>query len=1096
MMRRRMVLALAVVAAGLKAQTLQVGKTAQGEVAVGQARSYAVRVEAGQFARVSVTQPVAATLEAPDGNRLLAVDTATFSKPLLLVWVAETSGDYRIRVSGAGHYEIQLEELRAATPDDARRADAERLFNQGLDELHRYAYDAATATFTRALSLYRDLQNREREADSLEALGIIEGNRSHAEKAIGFYEQVLAVRRAAGDRHGESIVFNELSAASLALSRNDQARGYSEQALMVAREANDPQAEGAAATGLGNIYYRESDYQKAIGYFERAATIFHEAGSRRREGKVLVNIGNVYYQLSQYEQSIGFLEQAMEASRAAGDRGNQGFVLLSLGNAYDSLSQFDQARDYYQQSLAIAREVHDRRGEGLALGNVGLVYKHLSQYAKAIEFYTQNLVIAREVKDRQGEGGILTNIGNAYMQLGQYDTAIGIMEQAVAIAREVKDRFVEELNLSNLGACYRTLGQHEKAISSLEQALAIQRDLQDRADEGVTLCSLGEAYDSLNQFSKAMGYFGQALSIAREVKDRMREAIALNGLGDAEHGLGRDNQAMARYAEALAISRQIQDRGGEAGEFNGLMNACQAFGRPRLAVFYGKQAVNTLQSIRADISGLGRELQQSFLKGNEKPYHTLAEILIAEGRLGEAEQVMALLKEEEYFQYIRRAADEAASLKRRADLNPDEAAWEKSYREIGDRLMAVGVEHGELVARAAKKNLTPEEQQRLARLEQDLSAGNQAFEHFLGDLNAHFSAKPEVNAGVVEKLREDEGFMADLRELPAGTVAIYALAGEDAFHAILETPNARKPYEYRIKAADLYRKVFEFRQAVIDPHIDPRPLAQELYRILIGPMAADLRQAKARTLMWELDGPLRYLPIAALYDGKQYLLEQYRVSVMTLASEARLKDQPGRTWRAAGFGVTKPHEDVAALPEVASEMAGVARILHGEVKLDEQFTEASLRATLLKRYPVVHIASHFRFQPGDQAQSFLLLGDGGHLSLAELKTMPNLFGGVELLTLSACNTGLGDGSEVEGFGTLAQRKGAKAVVASLWPVADESTSQLMQEFYRIRESSRGMTKLEALRQAQLKLLHGDGTAAAPHAHPFYWAPFFLMGNWL
>jgi CHAT domain-containing protein len=153
-------------------------------------------------------------------------------------------------------------------------------------------------------------------------------------------------------------------------------------------------------------------------------------------------------------------------------------------------------------------------------------------------------------------------------------------------------------------------------------------------------------------------------------------------------------------------------------------------------------------------------------------------------------------------------------------------------------------------------------------------------------------------------------------------------------------------------------------------------------------------------------------------------------------------------------------------------------------------------------------------------------GDGGHWSLAEFKTSANLFGGVQLLTLSACNTGVGDGTEVEGFGTLAQRQGAKAVVASLWPVADESTSRLMQEFYRIRKSSRDMTKLEALRESQFKLMRGDVKVKsgadrgrgevpdaghpeatrpeaprfrlnpdAPFAHPFDWAPFFLMGNW-
>src|ERR1700683_4530647 len=131
---------------------------------------------------------------------------------------------------------------------------------------------------------------------------------------------------------------------------------------------------------------------------------------------------------------------------------------------------------------------------------------------------------------------------------------------------------------------------------------------------------------------------------------------------------------------------------------------------PLRAAFYGKQAVNTVQSMRSGIAGLGHDLQQSFLKGNEKPYHTLAEILIAQGRLAEAEEVLALLKEEEYFQYTRREAGEASSLNRRADLTPEEAQYETRYREIGDRLMTIGAERGELLA---KRTLTPEQTQRL-----------------------------------------------------------------------------------------------------------------------------------------------------------------------------------------------------------------------------------------------------------------------------------------------------------------------------------------------------------------------------------------------
>ena len=196
--------------------------------------------------------------------------------------------------------------------------------------------------------------------------------------------------------------------------------------------------------------------------------------------------------------------------------------------------------------------------------------------------------------------------------------------------------------------------------------------------------------------------------------------------------------------------------------------------------------------------------------------------------------------------------------------------------------------------------------------------------------------------------------------------------------------------------------------------------------------------------------------------------------------------------------------------------------------LDGAFTETALRDGLDQSFPVIHIASHFQFTPGSMDDSFLLLGDGSEMTLAQIKTKLN-FKNVELLTLSACETALGDnstehhGAEVEGLGAIAQQAGAKAVLATLWPVADASTAILMRELYQAHKVDH-LDKADGLRQAQLALIHGtdvpadsvvkaqrglrrmqSGAAApatfrtdpkAPYAHPFYWAPFILMGNWL
>lgn len=170
--------------------------------------------------------------------------------------------------------------------------------------------------------------------------------------------------------------------------------------------------------------------------------------------------------------------------------------------------------------------------------------------------------------------------------------------------------------------------------------------------------------------------------------------------------------------------------------------------------------------------------------------------------------------------------------------------------------------------------------------------------------------------------------------------------------------------------------------------------------------------------------------------------------------------------------------------------------MRGELKLDDQFTQAALQTAFRQRFSLIHIASHFSFEPGNDTNSFLMLGDGAHLTLARLKTFPpsNSF---DLLTLSACNTGLNEGNtegkEVDGLGVLAQRKGAQAVLASLWEVSDESTSLLMQRFYTLREAHPEATKGGALRDAQLEMLRGgikpsDRATTGPRGVSRLWKP--------
>jgi CHAT domain-containing protein len=605
----------------------------------------------------------------------------------------------------------------------------------------------------------------------------------------------------------------------------------------------------------------------------------------------------------------------------------------------------------------------------------------------------------------------------------------------------------------------------------------------------------------LGERQEAINLFNQALALRRQTGDRNGEAAALNNLGFVHALLGDRQKALDHLDQALAIFRELQSQDGEGATLHHLTLVWKTFGESQLAIFYGKLAVNVYQAMRANLRPLSKELQQSFLKSKEEIYRELADLLIEEGRLAEAQQVIGLLKEEEYFEFIRRDVQAAPSLPGRAELTAEEVRLLDEYKKLADRVTAIGIE---ISALEASLDRALEQERRLVELGAQRAAANQLFQKFL-DLLARELEKTK-QASAIERLRESQDMEQALKEIDPGAVAIYTLVTEKKYRAIVVTPYSRKAAEYPIKAADLNRKSLEFRAALMNPRVDPRPLGRELYKILVAPFAKDLREARARVLMWSLDGALRYLPVAALHDGEKYLVESYSNIVVTLASPINLKEQAPPQWKGLGMGVSKAQGGFRPLPAVPEELRAVIRdeadgratgVLPGRLLLDEQFTEAAMRAALRQQYPLVHIASHFQFHPGNETDSFLLLGDGARLTLAEIKLASNLFAGVDLLALSACNTAMGgedaEGKEIEGFGALAQRQGAKAVVATLWSVADESTRELMRRFYQLRRAQPEMTKAEALGQAQLALLRGE-SQKAPYAHPFYWAPFILIGK--
>ena len=287
---------------------------------------------------------------------------------------------------------------------------------------------------------------------------------------------------------------------------------------------------------------------------------------------------------------------------------------------------------------------------------------------------------------------------------------------------------------------------------------------------------------------------------------------------------------------------------------------------------------------------------------------------------------------------------------------------------------------------------------------------------------------------------------------------------------------------------------------------DILPLAREFYDWLIRPAENLLAASEVETLVFVLDGPLRNIPMALLYDGEEYLIEKdYNIALssgLQLTAPQPLQRQPIRVL-AAGTTGAFPQYNFPPIPKVEDELNQIKTIFgDSEVLLNQEFTPENLRRKLEESdYPVVHLATHGQFSSTSD-QTFILSGgqtEGERLinvnQLDNLLRVRRIQGSqpIELLVLSACNTAQGDNQAVLGLAGVAVRAGARSTLATLWGANDDATAELMGYFYQNLAEDMEISKAKALRDAQISLFQ---TPDSQYSHPYYWAPFVLVGNWL
>ncbi|MBE9107900.1 tetratricopeptide repeat protein [Nodosilinea sp. LEGE 07298] len=1009
-----------------------------------------------------------------------------------------------------GQYLQALEPLQQAWEID--QSAIQQLQAEGLEAVERLCGESAASLGVRGqqncLSIFQH-----RNSVTLNNLALVYHGLGRYSEAIEVYQQVLEFHRGISDRHNEMTALNNLGTVYASIGEYTQAIEVYQQSLQTARDINSRSQEATALNNLGMVYEQQGRYPEALELFQTGLAITQDIGDPSTEASLLAHIGGVYKDQGKLTEALDLYQTSLDIRQQLGEADNTNLNNMAL--IHHEQGHNEKALEYLYQALDITRTTGDRTAEASALGNIAALYATQADYAKALEVQQHAASIRQELGGGPNQVSALAGLGQIYVQLGQYDQALTYYQEALQISQEVGEKAAEMSALSWLGKIYQAQSQYELALEHLQKALRLAQDMGDVANEARGLVAIGRLHQLNGRFDDTIELLEQALKTQRQIGVRFDKGNTLTHLGLAYGSRGEISKAVEILQQAMAIHQETGELAKEAETLANLGQVLKAT-QPELAIVFYKQAVNLREGIRGSLRELSRDLQQSYTDSVADTYRDLADLLLEQGRIPEAQQVLDLLKLEELreFTHTTRATWTGSKL---AYTNLEEPVIEAHFSLIafGQRLYECQQTNCNQLG-----GLLDQQDQLIQAYNQQV----RAFEATVRDnrYDDPLFQDPDNLSGAAQ----------DLLAANPNSVLIYPFITEDKLWLLWAAGSAVGTVQVEVSQGELARTVQRFGELLTSGGnlAELQAASQQLYGWIVEPLEAELQRNNIQKLIFVNDRITRYIPMAALFDGEQFLIERYTLS--TVISPALTDTEDRLTGldesHVLGLGLSQPISGFTPLPAVEPELDNIILsdatdtigIYPGQIYLNEAFTLDQLKDNVLN-HRVLHIASHAAFVPGRKEDSFILLGDGQKLRVTDIDDMSGRLSNLHMVVLSACQTALGaeagDGTEIAGISSYFLKTGrAKTVIASLWAVNDSSTSLLMQRFYELLASGE-LTKAEALRQAQLSLLYDEDSEtrlAASRAtielesrpsqpisdtgfqHPYHWAPFILIGNGL
>jgi CHAT domain-containing protein len=858
--------------------------------------------------------------------------------------------------------------------------------------------------------------------------------------------------------------------------------------------------------------------------------------------------GKDYYAQGKLTEAIASWQQAIEVYNLEGDLIGRSRVLSNLALAYQQLGDWEQAEQAIQNSLDILASYPIKEIEDPSESVLALQRRATANPTKVANQSQFNRVLAQT----------LNNQGVLQLAQGDSSTALITWQRATELYKQIGDELGVIRSQINQASAFKALGLYRRALKILTEVNQVVATQPNSLAKAVELRSYGDTLRLVGKLDRAEEVLQESLAIISQLQssgERVEVSLTCNeenclesvktvlALGNLMKAKGDRQKALEFYQQGLIIcqTNQLCTTSSVPLQINlaqlSLLIVTKDWQSAEKLLPEIKPKIANLASNRSNIyyklnfTHLCLELTQkrsiktvelaNFLSSTQIE-EILADVIQQAEYLGDYRaKSYGLGLQGEVFERLEAWNDSEKFSKQALQLAQTINAPEVSYLwqwQLG-RIWQKRGKTKEAIAYYSEAVAT------LKTLSQDLVAIDPDLQYTfresvepvyreLVSLLLHsqdgkaISQESLVQArDTIESLQlaELHNFFReaclDVRPMPIERIdrqaaVIYPIILGDRTEVILSLPG--KPlihYATSISQTELEQVSEQLRKTlVIRSRREFYQPAQKLYDWLIRPALSDLVNSGIKTIVFVLDGTLRNIPMSALYDGKHYLIEQYNIALtpgLQLLAPLPVKKVKLETLAA---GLTEQRQGFASLNYVNLELEKIQKQIDSVVLLNKEFTEEAIKEKIqFSNFPIVHIATHGQFSSSLE-ETFLLTWDS-RIKLEELdkilQTRTNSEQkAIELLVLSACETATGDKWAALGLAGTAVKAGARSTLATLWSVNDRATAELMGQFYQ-ELAKKAVTRAQAVRQAQLNLLKNPR-----YKHPFYWAPYVLLGNWL